>query len=246
MRRLLIVSLILSLGAAALLAADFWLKAKFTEWSDKDCQKMLKDSPWARPVEVRYGGGGGGGGGRRGGGGGGGGGDDLGGMSGGGGGGGGRRGGGGGGGGDTMMESTPSQTVVVRWHTAMPVRQAVAKLRFGKEATASPDAAKMLQPEQKRYVIGMIGIPAQLMRGKPAELKGGAQLRIKGKDPIPASNVQAEREQRGANVYLFFPRDTNPIALEDGDVEVVLKLASVEIKRRFKLKDMVFDGKLEL
>lgn len=244
--------LILSLGVATLWAADFWQKTKFTEWSDKDAQKMLKDSPWARPVEVRLGGGAGGGGGSKGGGRGGRGGggemsaapsasDDF----GGGGGGGGRGGRGGGGGG--MQESAPGQVLIVRWHTAMPVRQAVARMRFGKEAGTSPEAAKLLQPEEKRYVVGIAGLPPQLvMRMKPAELKSRATLKLKGKDAIQALDVLADKGERGANLYLIFSRPDNPITLEDGDVEVVLKLASVEIKRRFRLKDMVFEGKLEL
>ena len=242
--------LILSLGVATLWAADFWQKTKFTEWSDKDAQKMLKDSPWARPVEVRLGGGAGGGGGSKGGGRGGRGGggemsaapsasDDF------GGGGGGGRGGGGGGGG--MQESAPGQVLIVRWHTAMPVRQAVARMRFGKEAGTSPEAAKLLQPEEKRYVVGIAGLPPQLvMRMKPAELKSRATLKLKGKDAIQALDVLADKGERGANLYLIFSRPDNPITLEDGDVEVVLKLASVEIKHRFRLKDMVFEGKLEL
>ena len=244
--------LVLSLGVATLWAADFWQKTKFTEWSDKDAQKMLRDSPWARPVEIRLGGGGGGGGSKGGGRGGRGGGgemsaapsasDDF-----GGGGGGGGRGGRGGGGGGGMPESTPGQILIVRWHTAMPVRQAVARMRFGQEAGTSPEAVKLLQPEEKRYVVGIAGLPPQLvMRMKPAELKSRAMLKLKGKDPIQAIDVLADKGERGANVYLVFSRTDNPITLEDNDVEVILKLASVEIKRRFRLKDMVFEGKLEL
>ncbi len=54
------VLMTLGLAAVALLAADFWQTKKFTDWTDKEVQKILKDSPWARPVEVRLGGGGGG------------------------------------------------------------------------------------------------------------------------------------------------------------------------------------------
>ena len=46
------------LGFAALLltislwAADFWQSKPFGEWSDKDVQKMLDNSPWSKPVSV--------------------------------------------------------------------------------------------------------------------------------------------------------------------------------------------------
>ena len=29
-------------------AEDFWVKKKYTQWSEKECTKMLTDSPWAR------------------------------------------------------------------------------------------------------------------------------------------------------------------------------------------------------
>ncbi len=255
MKRALVLVLVLVFAGMSVWAEDFWQKAKFTDWSDKDTQKMLRDSPWARQVEIRLGGGGGAGGmgggrGGRGGGGGGGAdisaapnaGDDF-----GGGGTGGMGGGRGRGGGGQSMESAPGHVVVVRWHTALPIRQAVARIRFGKEAGTSPEAAKMLQPEEKRYVIGISELPPQvLMRSRPAELKSKAMLHVKGREPLEAGEVVAERGERGATLYLVFPRASFPITLDDKEVEVVLKLTAVEIKRRFRLKDMLFDGKLEL
>ncbi len=73
-KRSFAMCLMLALGVTALLAADFWKAKKFTEWSDKEVQKMLDDSPWAHKdaLAMQGGGGmpggGGGGGGRRGGG----------------------------------------------------------------------------------------------------------------------------------------------------------------------------------
>src|SRR6185295_7613581 len=57
-----------ALGVVSLLsAADFWDKKKFPEWSAKDAQKILRESPWARAVELGGGGGVGSGSGRGGG-----------------------------------------------------------------------------------------------------------------------------------------------------------------------------------
>jgi hypothetical protein len=246
--------MMLGLAAVSLLAADFWQTKKFTDWSDKEVQKILRDSPWARPVEVRLGGGGGammgggggGRGGRRGGGGGaalpsaesGGGGLDEGGM-----------GGRGGGGGMGSIEAPPTQTVIVRWHTALPVKQAVVRARYGNEVGSSPEAAQILNRQETQYVVGIIGLPMAMAKTNPARLKSNALLRLKGRAPIAADDVKAAPDQRGANLYLFFPK-TQPgshvIALEDNEVEVSLKLGNTEIKRKFKLKDMVFDGKLEI
>ena len=40
------------LAGAALVAADFWEEKDFTTWSDKEVEKMLTDSPWAKQVRI--------------------------------------------------------------------------------------------------------------------------------------------------------------------------------------------------
>jgi hypothetical protein len=278
MRRILLCAG-LALFVAIGYGADFWEKKKFAEWTTKDADKMLKDSPWAQRVEVPIGGGGGpamgggGGGGRRGGGGGmpgGGGGGMPGGGGGdieGGGGGGGRGGGGFGGGGDGPR---PTMSLMVRWQTALPVRQAVAKIRFGDEAATAPQARQMLERQENAYIIGLIGLPPMMLRGGRTEGKGGeakqggregggagigermkqaVQLKRKDREPLRPVNVQGEMDQttQRANVYLVFPKDgANEITLEDKEIEFEMKLGMMELKRKFKLKDMVYEGKLEL
>lgn len=242
----------LFLGFALLLfGADFWEKKKFPEWSEKEANKIMKDSPWAMPVEISMGGGGmrggGGGGGRRGGGGGGGGGGgDFGGGGGGGdlGGGGGDFGGGGGGGG--MGGPSPTMTVTLTWHSAKPVQMAVARLRYGAEAGTSAEAAKTLQP-QKYHVLGIYGLRGAPMQ--PEMLKSAITLKTKTKEVVQPLQVQPERNPAGVTLYVFFPRgeESAPtITLDDKEVEVEVKLGRTEFKRKFRLDKMVFEGKLEI
>jgi len=153
------------------------------------------------------------------------------------------------GGGISTPEAPPSQTVLIRWHTALPVKQAVARMRYGNEVASSPEAAKNLSREEKQYIVGIIGLPPMMMRGNPAKLKSLALLKIKGRPPVEAEAVQTDKGERGVNLYLFFPKvqpGSHVITLEDSEVELSMKLGSTEIRRRFKLKDMVFDGKLEI
>lgn len=42
------------LAGAVLAAADFWEETEFTAWSDKDVEKMMADSPWAKRLTVRF------------------------------------------------------------------------------------------------------------------------------------------------------------------------------------------------
>ena len=216
MKKMLAVFTLFSL---TLWAAGFWEKKKFSDWSDKEVEKILKDSPWAHTVDIPMGGGGGGG---RGGGGGG---DDFG-------------GGGGGGGG------VPTMSLVVRWQTALPMRQAMARERFGAEATTSAEAAKLLAADTDSYVIAFGPLPMPMLRDGPG-LKSSAMLSVKGKEPIHAADLKGERQGNMVVLYIFFPRAI-PITVEGGDVEFAVKLNTTNIKRKFKLKDMMFDGKLEL
>jgi hypothetical protein len=43
---------LLVIGLSALFAADFWEKKTYYEWSDKECAKMLTDSPWAWELKL--------------------------------------------------------------------------------------------------------------------------------------------------------------------------------------------------
>jgi len=135
-------------------------------------------------------------------------------------------------------------SVVIRWHSALPVKQAIARMRFGAEAATSAEAAKVLAPED-RYVVGVGPLPAQMLRGDAAAMKSGATLSVKGKDPIVAADIKGDRQGNTVSLYLIFPK-TQAITAEDNEVEFAFKLNALNIKRKFKLKEMMFDGKLEL
>ena len=235
--------------AIGLWAADFWVAKPFSEWTDKDAQKMETNSPWSKQVSISTGEGGSSGSGKggrsKGGGGGatGGGGDDP--VMGSGGGAGGRGiqevGGGGIGGGASLM-------LTVSWRTALPIRQAVAKVKYGAEAGTSPEAKKLFEEEQKYYAILVTGIPGRSLRNgdKMKEmLLQNTTLTVKGKDPIQASDVQTGGNEQKALVLFLFPK-TAPLSVDDKDVEFSTKLGPLFVRQKFHLKDMVFNGKLEL
>jgi hypothetical protein len=228
--------ILLGFAAAILNAADFWEKKKYSEWSPKEVQAMLNDSPWARRVVVAIG--------------------DL------------RPAGrkaetvGGGRadgrapspgvdrsgrGGETGSDipRSPTATLLLRFHAALPIKQAVARARFGDEVLKSPEAANMLSRKEEAIIIGITGPPRQLP-ADPAGLKENAHIVIKGRDPIQAEKVVIDKGKEGAAIYLIFPKGTNPIRLEDGSFELRVQFPTFEFKRRFKLKEMVFEGNLEL
>jgi hypothetical protein len=237
-----------------LLAADFWEKKEFTSWNDKEVEKLLKDSPWAKRTYVKYenkpmdpgargpgkppmgnvagmGGMGGGG---------------FGGMGGGGFGGG--MGGMGGGGGEPVP-------VIVRWHSSLPIKQAVAILRYDEEVENSEEAAEMLNRQESAHIVGVIGIPGQkrMFDMYMKSIKERSQLVIEEKPPIQAVEVFTNQDGENIDLYVAFPRYQNNeplISLEDKKIEVLIEYDSgfriTRIKKEFKLKDMQYQGKLEI
>lgn len=105
----------------------------------------------------------------------------------------------------------------------------------------------MIEREEQFYVLCVSGLPARLVQGSAEEMKEKALLkrRDKTKPPIRPADVQVRAQRRFADVYLLFPK-TDPITLEDREVEFVLEVKNLEIKKKFKLKDMVYKGKLEI
>jgi len=250
----LFILLAFALAAAVLRAEDFWEKKSYLQWTDKEAKKMLEDSPWAKKIDAATGlpaggsgipsasGGGGGRGGRGGGGGGAGAPSGEGGEAGvGGGGRGGGRGGGGFGG--------ASMSLTVRWSSALPIKQAIVSMRYGPEAANVESAQKMLAREEPGYLLTIQNVPPMLARMNPAKLKEMlikvTRLEIKDKPSLVPEAVEVVGQGQDVMIALLFPK-TNPITVEDKDVEFVTRLGQAEFKKKFSLRKMVIGGKLLL
>jgi hypothetical protein len=236
---ILSIFLLCAAGAVMLLAADSWRKKAYTAWDEKDVQKILNDSPWAREMDILLGALGTAGGRPSGS-------DDTatssspiagaggGGMS-------------GRGGGNARMDGAgsrgaPTVRLVVRFVSALPVRQAMMRARYGDEVRNSPKAAQVLSTPDNYYVVAIAGL--RRPPGDVQVVKEKSSLRVKGKEPFGPVQVQVENTL----IVLFFPREGHPVAVEDGEVEVQVQLPGLTspIRLAFKLKDMVYEGKLEL
>jgi hypothetical protein len=267
----LLPATVFALTTFGLMAADVWTSKPFPEWSDKDVQKLMTDSPWAKtalvtPVQLApvggndlpqatglsTGGGGGAAGAASPGGGGKGGGGSVGGGSPvGGGGGGGKKGGGRG----AVQELT--QTYVIRFMSALPMKQGAQKMRLGKEATTSPEAKALIEREEKEYIVVVSIIPPEGggrggKRGKSSfdsdSVKAAMKectLSAKGRDPLTPSDVQLHESNGAMDAFLFFSKK-NPFTADDKEIEVAFKFAGSVVKEKFHPKDMVFNGKLEM
>ena len=235
-----------------LYAADFWQSKPFAEWSEKDAQRMVENSPWSKAVSVGLGtdGPAAGKGGRRG----------ASGM------------------GETASDAAQSgrmnddpmgdvggrgsrnrvgeesgpvnaTTLTVRWQSALPVREALVKLKYGKESATSPEAKKFLEAPETAYVVAVGGIIPGMIRGDNESAKKAlmeqSSLAAKGKDALRPADIQVGRAARGTEIYFVFPKSAE-FSVDDKEIEFATKIGSFAVRQKFKLKDMMFEGKLAL
>lgn len=231
------VGLLLLFGCG-LAAAEFWQKP-YTGWSEKDVTKMMNDSPWAKSASVSMAGPGGAGAPP---------------MPAGGGFGGGPAGGPQGGGGSefgpgAQGSAPPTFDIVARWQSALPIRQAFVRLKFGAEADKSAEAAKVLEQQERPYEIVLSGPMGMFLGGKPGEaakaLSEVSFLSSHRTGPIKATQIEVGKPGKIMDVVFAFPRSM-PFTVEDKEVELTTKLGASTLKYKFKLKDMVVNGKLEM
>jgi hypothetical protein len=204
-------------------AADFWTVKPYTAWTEKEARTVMEDSPWAALVSAAL--------------------ppagpvptvDAV----------GGRGGGGGGGRGDDFGAGPRRVRVTISWRSSLAVKQALTRAQMGSGSTPPPEAEAFLSREELFYVVGLEGIPPQYVRpGSGTTVE--SFLRRNGKPPIPAQQAGAQPGRGPAMLLIAFPR-TDAITLEDGEVEFTAKWGVFEVKKKFKLKDMVFEGKLAL
>ena len=141
----------------------------------------------------------------------------------------------------------PSVSVLVRWASALPVRLAMMKSKLGKEFTGSEAVKAIATKPDPNYVIVVQNIPGGVMRVGEDTLKTAVQessvLRRKGRGPINAESVAVAPGEQTVSLLIRFPK-SDEISLDDKEVEFYTKLGRMEIRHRFRLKDMVYEGKL--
>jgi len=241
------------LFAFCLFAADPWQSKPFTEWSEKDINKILTNSPWSRVVSVelrgslasptdrlgreRMG-------------------DPTGNRP------------------ATMGPTTGpgvmvpspnpgdanrpggaadntgqlggeghSLVLTVRWQSALAVKQALMRRKYGAEAATSPDAKKVLD-ENSVYMLAVSGLPPAAAPELKAAILSETGLSAKGKDLRPSDVLLPPPGKIGETFFIF--QKTTPFTLDDKDVEFVTKLAGHDIRCKFRLKDMLLQGDLAL
>lgn len=150
----------------------------------------------------------------------------------------------------------PSMNVTVRWESALPVKQALLRLKFGNQLPPESDPNYTLNSVEDHYIVAITGLVLPRAKKKPGE-DGSPQDRIRdeflatgqlirrNKPALGASEVRVNPPEARDEVLFLFPK-TDPISLDEKDVTFQTEQGAFEIRRVFHLKEMQYQGKLEL
>ncbi|MGC2661203.1 MAG: hypothetical protein WA324_24895 [Bryobacteraceae bacterium] len=134
-------------------------------------------------------------------------------------------------------------TVTVIWASALPVRLAELKLRTQGNPLTNAQIQAAMKPRE-RYVIVVVGLPPPDDLSQVNALAATSSLGTRGKT-IPCSESDF-RTIANHNLYIFrFPK-TSIFNLDDRDVEFRMTMGHMQIKRKFELRDMIYQGNLAL
>lgn len=154
--------------------------------------------------------------------------------------------------GGTNSKSQPTE-VTIQWQSAWPVRLAAAK-NEGQSVTVEPGGAE--------YVVAVIGLPLADFGGRAASadsdsttnenvtqrvedaLKKSTSLVRPHHEPLVPSKIELDQGKDGRTLF-YFPKE-DPIRIKDKTVEFRIANGRAAVHKTFALKEMMYQGQLQL
>lgn len=139
--------------------------------------------------------------------------------------------------------------LTTRWSSALPVRQALALHQYGRGGLGNAKAMELLRGSDDEYVVDVAGFPVgtipQGVRRFEAQLLETATLVVKGRKAVKATATSVPEHGNHLIATLRFPRMEN-LSDAEGLIEFAAVAGPMDIRQKFKLRDMTFKGRLEL
>ena len=218
-------------------AAD-WNSRKFPDWNERTVERLLTDSPWTRPTTIHL--------------------DwisrddrltdykqipgashqwpdpggsPVGGIGG-------------------KASSLPDRAdILVRWASALPVRQATALYKQRDDKLQSVSVNQLVPPTPSDYVVELFGVPAEIAHRGTASVqaiaRGSARLKLQTGRGLEPNRVEANVHAGSKDILFHFSRN-EPILVTDRELEFSVDMQIFSVKEKFRLAPMRYQGNLEL
>lgn len=224
-------------------AADDWKKARFPDWSDDLVMKLVTESPWAKPLNVRLswrkdeprpfnpmdvpgvnrsptaqpgmiqGG------------------SPVGGI------------------GAKKPKIPGDADIIVRWASALPIRQAKALYQQRDEKLPVQRATELIATRGGGYVLELHGAPAEVAHQGPETVADIARqsvvMRTKSGRVLRPVKAEARVNALSLTILVTFS-DAEPIRVADREVEVTGDMQIFKFRASFPVAPMVYLGNVEM
>lgn len=139
--------------------------------------------------------------------------------------------------------------LIVRWASALPIRQATALYRQRDENLDANKRNELVGVPSPDYVIELFGVPSPVAhRGADsveAVLMLSAKLQTREGRVLKPTRVHVRVAAMTLDIRIHFPR-TEPLQVSDREVEFSADLQVFPVKEKFRLSEMQYLGRLEL
>lgn len=139
--------------------------------------------------------------------------------------------------------------ILVRWASALPVRQATAVYKARRQKAPRGKATELVEPRNAGYVVEVFGIPSEVGHRGPesvaAVVRASAYLVTKSGRTVRPNDVKVTMQALTMSVFVHFP-EAEPLRLEDKEVDFFADFQIFQVREKFKLDEMRYGGTLEL
>ncbi len=140
---------------------------------------------------------------------------------------------------------TPEPPLTIIWASAAPIRLAVLKLRSDGQTVTDQQIANAMK-KGLNYVIAVVGLPPPEPGSDPGTLANAAFLSVRQRAPERATD-SSYRKIGNSDVYFFrFSKAGFPVSAQDQQVEFKMRMGHIDIRKKFDLSQMKYQGQLAL
>lgn len=138
--------------------------------------------------------------------------------------------------------------LIIRWASALPVRQARALYIHRSQAGASRTLTELLEDDPEQAVLEIHGLPAQIAHkgAGSVELAAMHGVRLRLSRGRVASPVKTRADLTGLTLDLYAYFDRAAFEAPGGEIEVLADLQIARFRERFRKNLMLYGGKFEI